>query len=684
MTPLMRRPSLTKSPAPPGPPDSENSEGAQEWLVTNGIGGYASGTIVGRITRRFHGLLVAVLPAPLGRTMMFNHLAEVARLADGTSVRLDAQNGRASENALPRAALLEFVLEHGCPIWRYAIGPDVVLEKSLVMPYGQNTVHVRYRLQRGTHLVLELSPWLNFRPHEGTLDRPLEGSYSFTANEHRYDVSSGDFPPLHFAVDSERSAFFLESAHIRDVTYDVEKSRGYEHIGNLYQPGFFQMRLDDERPAWLMASTEPWDVCGALTTEEAFAFEKARRALLLSSVAPPLREGVAGEMVLAADQFVVTAIGRVANRARSHALGEEITTVIAGYHWFTDWGRDTMISLEGLTLVTHRYADARSILRAFSRYVRDGLIPNNFPEGANAGVYYTADATLWFFHAIDRYVDCTGDTRLLEDLLPILVSIAQHHLQGTSFGIGVDPADGLLRQGSPDHPLTWMDAKMGDLIVTPRRGKAVEINALYYNALCLLARWVGRCESESAARPFHEQSARLRASFNRRFWYEAGGHLYDVVDGEAGDDSAFRPNQILAISLPNAVLEPERWRRVVDAVEARLVTPVGLRSLAPAHPDYKARYFGDLRTRDLAYHQGTVWAWLIGPFVDAWLKVHSTESTEAARFLSGFASHIDEACIGTISEVFDAEPPHAPRGCVAQAWSVAEVLRLYAKLGLSG
>jgi len=319
-------------------------------------------------------------------------------------------------------------------------------------------------------------------------------------------------------------------------------------------------------------------------------------------------------------------------------------------------------------------------LRTFSHYVRDGLIPNMFPEGMNSGVYYTADATLWFFHAVDRYLVHTGDRTLLAHVLPLMVSIIEHHVAGTLFGIHVDERDGLLRQGSPDHPLTWMDAKVGDLIVTPRRGKAVEINALYYNALRLLAGWLREVSGESAAASFEKRAAQARASFNRRFWYEEGGYLYDVVDGENGNDNAFRPNQILAISLAHPILDPAHWERVVAEVERRLVTPVGLRSLAPGHPDYKPRYFGDLRARDLAYHQGTVWAWLIGPFVDAWVKVYPGRAPEARRFLDAFPSHLDEACVGSISEIFDAEPPYTPRGCIAQAWSVAEVLRLLAKL----
>jgi predicted glycogen debranching enzyme len=353
--------------------------------------------------------------------------------------------------------------------------------------------------------------------------------------------------------------------------------------------------------------------------------------------------------------------------------------VIAGYHWFTDWGRDTMISLEGLTLTTGREAEAGYILRTFAHYVRDGLIPNLFPEGEKEGLYHTVDATLWFFHALGRYMKATDDRVTLQRLLPKLQDIVEHHLRGTRFGIGVDPQDGLLKQGAPGYQLTWMDAKVGDWVVTPRRGKAVEINALWYNALRLLEGWVRVEQGENAACPLAEHAEKARRSFNRRFWYEQGGYLYDVVDGESGDDPSCRPNQVMAISLDHQVLDEARWKRVLEVVKQKLLTPVGLRSLAPDNPEYKARYFGDLRARDAAYHQGTVWAWLIGPFIDAWVKVYPEERTGARRFLEGFVKELGEACIGTISEVFDAEPPYTPRGCVAQAWSVAEVLRCWVK-----
>jgi predicted glycogen debranching enzyme len=338
-----------------------------------------------------------------------------------------------------------------------------------------------------------------------------------------------------------------------------------------------------------------------------------------------------------------------------------------------------MISLEGLTLATGRHREAGYILRTFMHYVKDGLIPNMFPEGQNEGLYHTADATLWFFHAMDRYVTVTGDRLTLRQAIPTFLSIIEHHLRGTRFNIGVDQRDGLLKQGAEGYQLTWMDAKVEGWVVTPRRGKAVELNALFYNALRLMERWLREEGDEQRSAEMGRLAQRVHESFNARFWNARTGCLFDVIDGEGGDDPAIRPNMLLSIALPNPVLDPERWHSVMEVAHRLLLTPVGLRSLAPGHPDYKANYDGDLRARDAAYHQGTVWGWLAGPFADAWLKVHPEDNRGIEHLMEGFAAHLGEACIGSISEIFDAEEPFTPRGCVAQAWSVAEVLRVLVK-----
>jgi predicted glycogen debranching enzyme len=338
-----------------------------------------------------------------------------------------------------------------------------------------------------------------------------------------------------------------------------------------------------------------------------------------------------------------------------------------------------MISLEGLTLTTGRHSEAGWVLRTFAHYVKDGLIPNYFPDGQNEGVYHTADATLWFFHALDRYLEATDDRATLEVILPTLRGIVLHHIRGTRFGIGLDQNDGLLRQGAEGYQLTWMDAKVDDWVVTPRRGKAVEINALWYNALKLMEKWLQEGADVTGAGEMAELANRARESFNKRFWWAEGKHLLDVVDGENGDDRACRPNQIFSLSLRFPVLDETHWHDVLETVRSRLLTPVGLRSLASDHPDYKPRYFGDLRARDAAYHQGTVWGWLMGPFVDAWLRVHPEDRVGARKWVEAMIPHLDHACVGSISEIFDAESPFTPRGCIAQAWSVAEALRCWVK-----
>jgi predicted glycogen debranching enzyme len=670
---------------PPPPMDLEGEEDptgpyvTREWLVTNGMGGYASGTLAGIATRRYHGLLVAALPSPLGRTLMLAHLGETLRLADGRAAQLAPQASPSiGGQPLTLATLVEFRLEYGLPVWRYE-GLGAVVERRIWMPHQQNTVLVSYEVIAGVEgLRLEIEPWIRFRPHDGPLESTVGGPYALTVIEDRYEVAAEGYPPLRLTMDREPNAFTIDRKRMRDVRYQAERTRGYDSVGELYSPGFFRVALGAGTITTLVASTDSWSTLQALSPALSRAAEHERRTRLLEVADPEARDGLAAQLVFAADQFLIAPAGRTEDAARAHATGDEVRTVIAGYHWFNDWGRDTMISLEGLALTTGRFQEAGYILRTFGDYVRDGLIPNMFPEHGSEGLYHTADATLWFFHAIDRYLDYTHDVATLRLLLPKLVDIAERHIAGTRFSIGVDMRDGLLSQGAPGYALTWMDAKVGDLVVTPRRGKAVEINALWYNALRLLAQWLDSERGADAGRRYAQLAERARVSFNQRFWYEAGDYLYDIVDGENGDDSAFRPNQILAVALPHAVLDPSRWARVVDEVRKRLATPVGLRSLAPGHPDFKAKYFGDLRARDLAYHQGTVWAWLIGPLVDACIRVDGNPA-RARELLNGFQKHITEADVGSISEIFDAEPPFLPRGCIAQAWSVAEVLRCLVK-----
>lgn len=631
----------------------------REWLVTNGLGGYASGTVDGPLRRRYHGLLIASLPG-LGRTMMLTDLR--ASLA---GVDLD------------ETCLEDFGLVEGLPRWRYRAGAAVV-EKRVVMPHQRNTVHVSYRCLSGGPAPLRLRPHVGFRGHEAPVTETVREGYQLTIRDHRLDVSSNAGPPLalRLLLHAPDARFVTEHVAIDDVHYQIEEHRGYEASGGLWSPGYFETAIDGKTAITLTASTESWEAVSQAAPDVDEREELARRRSLVSLAAADDREPEYRQLVLAADQFVIVPLTRLAGDPR----GEKARTIIAGYHWFTDWGRDTMISLEGLALVTGRHAEAAEILRTFAAAERDGLIPNYFPEGDSEGVYHTADATLWFFHAIARYEAHTRDEALVTELLPVLRRIVEAHLAGTRFGIGVDASDGLLSQGEEGYQLTWMDAKVDGWVVTPRRGKAVEINALWYNALRLMEGWLAARGDASAAEAVRAHADRARASFNARFWSDDLGHLYDVVDVLDGEfagrsDPACRPNQLFALSLEHPVLDPSRWRAVVDVVEARLLTPVGLRSLAPGHRDYKPYYFGDLRTRDAAYHQGTVWGWLIGPAVDAWLRTHPGDTARARALLDGLIAHLDQAGAGSISEVFDAAAPYAPRGCIAQAWSVSEVLR---------
>jgi predicted glycogen debranching enzyme len=615
--------------------------------------------------------------------MMLNHLEE--RVIDGERTRqLSGDEPFAGTVRFPDQGLLEeFRLERGLPVWIFSDG-NMRITKRLLMPHLQNTTCITYELDAASApLQLHLRPAVHFRPHEQDVTADFAHPYATHVNGSRIEISADELPSLR--IDVRGSAVSVEGAWsiVPERLYRIEKSRGYKYSGSLWSPGTIVITLNPGMTVTFVCTTEQWDVLDRFSPEAAFAAEHQRRDQLLALArVDESTQAMLANLTFAADQFIIIPESRRADLLRARAAGDEPRTVIAGYHWFTDWGRDTMISLEGLTLSTGRYREAGSILRTFAAHVRDGLIPNMFPEGENEGLYHTADATLWFFHAIRRYVDATSDRQTLLQLLPALHDIIDHHLRGTRFGICVDPRDGLLRQGADGYQLTWMDAKVDDWVVTPRRGKAVEINALFYNALLLLEEWTREEGDVARADVLRDHAARVRTAFNERFWYEEGGYLFDVIDGEDGRaDTALRPNQLFSISLDHPVLERERWERIVTLVRDELLTPVGLRSLSRAHPEYRKYYDGDLRARDAAYHQGTVWSWLIGPFIDAWLKVHPNDRDGAREFLRGLEHHLTEACIGSISEVFDAEEPYTPRGCIAQAWGVAELLRCLRKAG---
>lgn len=648
----------------------------KEWLVTNGLGGYASSTLLGAPTRRYHGLFIPDLPAPWGRMVLMPRLDEEV-VADGESLLISGieyEDGRLVSD-LPRL-LTEFSREWQTPVWRMEV-KGRRLEKRIIMPRGRNSVYVEYRLLEGEPLQLQLRPFLTFRALDAQISEGGQPAFPPTIVDGRFELwLCEDVPPLRMCVRSPKQqfSFRVDTVTSRGVCYRVDRDRGSEYVEDLSSPGYFTVELTQGEPVSFVASTESWERL-EYEAQAIIDAEAQRLGALLAHIDESEKDNMERWLTLAADQFIVIPASRVDVHAPD-ASSDEPCTIIAGYHWFTDWGRDTMISLEGLTLCTERYQEARSILRTFGQYVRDGLLPNLFPEGKRQALYHTVDATLWYFHALDRYYRITGDRETLLTLYPVLISIIDHHVKGTHFGIKVDPQDGLLHAGAEGYQLTWMDAKVGDWVVTPRRGKPVEIQALWYNALRCMADW-GSVVGNSSER-WITMASHAAQAFNRRFWDHNLGYLLDVIDGEQGDDNSLRPNQILAISLPHPILEEAKWRPVLNVVAGRLLTHVGLRSLDPAHRDYKGTYFGDLRARDAAYHQGTVWAWLIGPFLDAWLKTHGNLPM-GRQMLEGFRAHLLDEGIGTISEIFDADPPYYPRGCIAQAWSVAEVLRVWQK-----
>lgn len=635
-----------------------------EWLLANGLGGYACGSISCTPMRKYHSLLNAALSNPYGRTIMLNFVADTVVLGDKTEIHLSKLRNQQSE-AVDTLIPFEFKLENGLPVWLYDI-QGVIIEKSLLLIHRQNTLHMSYKL-KSSHEGIEIKwrPFFHFRANEEPVNIEIPNeAYTVHAKDFQYEIECPGFPQLKL-YNFANTPFIINPEVASNVFYEIEAERGYASIGSLKSPGFYSTPLVPKERVTFVASTEDWNAIYALTPQDAWITENLRKKSLLKTSGACCKTPFTAKLILAADQFLITPNTRFDDMIRLKALGEEIRTVIAGYPWFTDWGRDTMISFEGLTLTTGRFRDAYSILHTFAHYIQEGLIPNMFPDGENKGVYNTADATLWFFHAIDRYISITGDEDILEFLLPRLESIIHYHINGTRFGIVMD-SDGLLIQGHPGVQLTWMDAKVGDWVVTPRRGKAVEINALWYNALKLYEKWTHKAP---------DLSQKCYDSFNQKFWFEEGKYLYDVIEGEGGNDPAIRPNQVFSISLPNPVLDSMHWKSVIDCVQIELYTPVGLRTLSPAHPDYKETYHGDLRTRDAAYHQGSVWPWLLGPFIDAWLKVYPTDFEKSNAMLLELESHLNSNCLGTIGEIFDACPPYKARGCFAQAWSVAEVLR---------
>ncbi len=634
----------------------------REWLVTNGIGGYASATVPGTLTRSYHGLLVAALEPPVERTVLVAGLDEWVIYA-GERYPLSTHEFAGGSFAPAGYQSIEsFQLEGMLPIWTFAVA-DARIEKRIWMVHGSNTTCVGYRLSRGSAPVqLEITPLLSYRSfHE--IESGSGKRADIRVNESAVRVQfDGTASPI--LVSMEGAEFDLGGEWWWNFHFREETARGLRDTGDLYTAGTFRIELQPGEDAILVASSEPNVDLARVGSWET---ERSRQVELLRRANAETATGMVQQLVLAADQFLV---------ARPLPENPEAESIIAGYHWFNDWGRDTMISLPGLCLETGRSREAESILRAFAEYIVDGLLPNNFPDRAGmVPGYNTVDATLWYVIALYRYVLATDDIRLIADLMPVLKDIVFHHQQGTHFHISVDPEDGLLTEGEVGVQLTWMDARVGDWVVTPRIGKPVEVNALWFNVLKIMSSFEGRVGTAGAAAEFDAMAANVRTSFLRRYRNPSFDHLADVVDGPSGDDWSVRPNQIFALSLPFPLLEGEEARLVLEAIGKKLLTSYGLRSLSPDDAAYIPTYGGDQVQRDGAYHEGTVWGWLLGPFTEAHYRIYGN-ADEAGRFLAPFEDHLCDAGLGTISEIFEAQPPFRPRGCVAQAWSVAETLRV--------
>lgn len=624
-----------------------------EWLETNGMGGYASGTVSGAHTRRYHGLLVAAVHPPVGRTVVVSKLDE--------AIVLGEERFELSSNQYPGAVhpegfkhLTKFEQDL-FPTFYYQAG-GVELKKTIAAVHGENTTLVIYEvLSAKKDFVLELLPLYACRDFHSTAhaNDSIHQQYLFQDGLFR-TVNYQGCPEILISVPG--SEFQESKGWYYNFEYAIEQYRGLDYKEDLYTHGKFIVELKKRGQLGIIISTDEGTGKDALLL---FDKEKKRREAVVKAFSG---NDELKRLAFAADQFIVKR--------------GELKTVIAGYHWFADWGRDTMISLPGLCLTTGRFKDAKNILKAFANSVSEGMLPNRFPDQGEAPEYNTFDATLWFFHATYKYYEYTKDKAFILSVLPVLQDIIDWHYKGTRYNIHVDTSDELLYGGQDGVQLTWMDAKVGDWVVTPRKGKPVEINALWYNALSIMDFLLLEQGNKVEADKYKLKARAVANSFNAKFWSEENGYLYDCIDGDF-KDASIRPNQIYAVSLPFPLLAKEKATKVFQVVKDNLLTPKGLRSLASSHPDYKPVYGGDPWHRDGAYHQGTVWSFLLGAYVDALMHVTNGKGkNEATEILKTFFNHLNEVGVGTVSEIFDADPPHTPRGCMAQAWGVGEILRV--------
>lgn len=658
---------------------------SREWLETNGIGGFASSSVVGCNTRRYHAVLCAATQPPLGRMVLVNKADETLTVGERSfDLGCNQYPGAIYPNGYQ--FLRDFALDP-LPRWTYVIPQaavsqqqDIVLQKTVWMPYERNTTVIRYELLSGDGVSLRVHPFITGRDYHhiqrynSNFNTHCERAEDEFESCHITLQPYSDCPPIRFMLDGE---FREGGAWYYSFEYAIERERGLDFQEDAYCPGAFVWHLTPGQPATLVISAEaPTDLTAALapTHTKSRATEITRRQQLsnfagiqATATQQPERAQFAARLARGADQFI------------AQRREDKLHTVLAGYPWFSDWGRDTMIALPGLCLTTQRYDLAASILQSFAKSVSQGMIPNRFPDAGETPEYNTVDATLWFFHAAACYLERSSDWDTIHQLYPTLRDCIEWHIRGTRYGIHADPTDGLLHSGEPGTQLTWMDAKVGDCAFTPRVGKPVEIQALWYNALRTMLDFAGRADDADTKKLCGDWSRQAKANFQNLFWNDAANCLYDCVDGDC-KDGAIRPNQILTVSLPHRLISADHEQRVVNVAQRELLTPHGLRSLSPRDSQYRGIYIGNQWERDSAYHQGTVWGWLIGPFLSAYLRVnHSSGAAkvQAREWIAPLLTHLDEAGLGSISEIFDGDAPHTPRGCFAQAWSMAEVLRVF-------
>ncbi|MCX8130459.1 MAG: amylo-alpha-1,6-glucosidase [Clostridia bacterium] len=646
-----------------GKPDWKTYEqGIQkEWLITNGTGGYASSTIIGANTRRYHGLLIASLNPPVNRCMLLSKIDESV-IVDGNTHELCSYES--SEGIKHGYHYLERVTVKHLPVFNFRV-EDIFIEKKISMVYGENTVVIAYHIINGLRdIKLRLTPLVNCRDHHENSNkanmnfRQQCSLRSVVVFPEGYDNRNG------VNIFCSTGSFVQEKdKYLVNMEYAIERERGLNSKDDHYIPGYFDIKLDagEEKYISVLATTER--IIKNTDGRALIDAEEKRVETLVDSSG--YIDGFARQLVAASDKFIVA----------RQSTGTK--TIIAGYPWFTDWGRDTMIAFPGLTLATGRFQDAREILHTFARYVKNGLVPNMFPDEGQEPIYNTVDASLWYFEAINKYLQYTGDHEYIKNkLFGIMNEIIHAYATGTDFGIKMD-RDGLISAGDKTTQLTWMDVKVGDWVVTPRHGKAVEINALWYNALKIMANLSEKYGYTNTN--YEEMASKAKKAFIDSFWNEKEQCLVDVIT-EGKKDCSIRPNQIFAVSLSHHIIEGDMAKKVVSRVWKDLYTAYGLRSLAPDEKDYIGIYKGDIYKRDGAYHQGTVWAWLLGHFITAYMKAfgyNEDSRKQALRFIEPMKDHMRDACIGSISEIFDGNEPLLPRGCFAQAWSVAEILRAY-------